>query len=141
MLRISDAASLGLHAMALLAAEADRGQASVGRLAERLGVSAHHLAKVMQRLSKSGLVRSRRGPRGGFALGRAPSGIRLIEVFEAIEGPFPERCCMLEAPACQGDHCLLGGLLESVKQQFHRHLCQTRLSDLETGFKPGSAAE
>ena len=136
MLKISDAANLALHAMSVLAATKGPGQASVTRLAERLGVSEHHLAKVMQRLSKVGLVRSRRGPKGGFSLGRPADEILLMEVFEAIEGPIPERTCLLGRKVCKGDHCLLGDLIHSVNEQVREHLTRTRLSEMRTGFAP-----
>jgi len=134
MLKISDAANLALHAMSVLAASNGSGQASVTKLAERLGVSEHHLAKVMQRLAKVGLVKSRRGPKGGFSLGRPADEILLMEVFEAIEGPMPTRTCLLGHKVCKGDHCLLGDLVQSVNQQVREHLTRTRLSEMRTGF-------
>ena len=53
--------------MALLAAH-PRERMSAGRIAELLGASQAHLAKVMQRLVKAGLVDSVRGPGGGFGV-------------------------------------------------------------------------
>ena len=134
MLKISDAANLALHAMSVLAAANGNGQSSVTRLAKRLGVSEHHLAKVMQRLSKVGLVKSRRGPKGGFSLGKPAEDILLMEVFEAIEGPLPERTCLLDRKVCEGKHCLLGDLVQSVNTQVREHLANTRLSEMKPGF-------
>ncbi len=134
MLRISDAANLAMHAMSVLAASNGNGQSSVTKLAQRLGVSEHHLAKVMQRLSKVGLVKSRRGPKGGFSLGKPADEIVLMDVFEAIEGPVPERTCLLDKKVCDGKHCLLGDLVQSVNAQVREHLAETRLSDMKPGF-------
>lgn len=130
VLNISEATVLGLHAAALLAAHPEK-HLSAREMAETLGASEAHLAKVMQRLGHVGLVRSVRGPHGGFRLARAASKIRLLDVYEAIEGPLAKGTCLLEAPACSQKHCLLGGLLRSVNRQVKDYLGKTRLSDLE----------
>jgi Rrf2 family nitric oxide-sensitive transcriptional repressor len=129
VLNISEAAVLGLHAAALLAAHPEK-HLSAREMAETLGASEAHLAKVMQRLGHVGLVRSMRGRHGGFRLARAASRIRLLDVYEAIEGPLAEGACLLQAPACSQKHCLLGGLLRSVNRQVKDYLGKTRLSDL-----------
>ena len=64
ILRISDAASLGIHACALIA-ENGKKKINVSVMADQLKASKAHLAKVMQRLVKSGIVSSTRGPLGG----------------------------------------------------------------------------
>lgn len=128
MLKISDAANLAFHALAVLGDERLQ-LASVNQIALHLGVSEHHLSKVLQRLAKVGLVVSRRGPRGGFALSRPPEDIFLIEIFEAIEGKLPERTCLLERKVCEGT-CLMGDLLRSVNSQVAEHLSKTNLAGL-----------
>jgi Rrf2 family protein len=141
MLKVSDAANLALHAMAVLAATNGGGQTSVAQLAKHLQVSEHHLAKVMQRLSKQGLVKSRRGPRGGFVLGRPAAEIRLIEIFEALEGPMPERRCLLDRSICDGTGCLMGDLVHTVNDQVRHHLTSTTLAAMGSHFRfPGGAS-
>ena len=56
IVQISEAASLALHSMALLAASPDR-PLTVKDITARTGVSEAHLSKVMQRLAKAGLVK------------------------------------------------------------------------------------
>jgi len=128
MLRISDAVNLAFHAMMILANDLEGNPMSVASMAKRLGVSENHLAKVMQRLHKVGLVTSKRGPKGGFTLGRASSSIHLLEVYEAIEGPISERKCLLSEPLCNGVCCLLGGLLGTINDQVRDHLSDTTLA-------------
>ncbi len=130
VLNISEAAVLGLHAMALLAAHPE-GNLSTHEMASSLGVSEAHLAKVMQRLGHVGLVHSVRGPHGGFRLAGTPAEIRLLDVYEAIEGPLGESTCLLQIPVCGRKHCLLGGLLHTVSRQVKEYLEKTKLSDLE----------
>jgi Rrf2 family protein len=127
LLKISEAASMGLHIMALLAAEPER-LLSVREAALLLDVSEAHLAKVMQRLAREGLVESLRGPRGGFLLARKPEQISLLEVYEAIEGPVVIRNCLFSTRLCDGSHCILGGMLQSVDAQARQYLEQTMLT-------------
>ena len=80
-LNISDAAALALHAMGFLALKKDT-PVSNGEIAENFGVSENHLSKVLQRLGKAGLVRSSRGPRGGYLLNRPAEEINLLIIWE-----------------------------------------------------------
>lgn len=134
VLKISEAASLALHTMVLLAANPGRTLATRD-IAALLRVSEAHLAKVLQRLARSGLVNSQRGPKGGFSLAKDAHAISLLEVYEAVEGPLETRSCLLEQPVCGGD-CLLGGLLHKVASEVSSYFAQTRLSDLAHAFSP-----
>ena len=133
MLRISDAASLGLHTMVLLAAHEGKVIAT-GEIASVLHVSEAHLSKVLQRLDKTGLVRSVRGPRGGFALAKSGRAITLLEVYEAIEGPLVATECLLGSPVC-GRNCILGGLLDGVNRQVKDYFAGTSLASLVNSYR------
>ena len=130
MLKISDAANLAFHAMLLLSTKSAAEPLSVQGLADTLHVSDNHLSKVMQRLSKAGLVASRRGPHGGFYLAKPPAAIRLNDIYTVIEGPLAEAGCLLDKPLCEGSCCLLGNLLASVHEQIRFHLVNTTLEDV-----------
>ena len=138
LLRISEAASLALHSMAVLAGS--EGRVSTGEIASLLGASEHTLSKVMQQLARSGLIRSHRGPGGGFVLWRPENEITLLEIFEAVEGPLGESGCLLEKPVCDGKACVLGGLLESVHEQVKDYFSKTTLDQLGLRVKLGETA-
>jgi len=129
ILRLSDAVSLALHTSIFLAGRPSQ-LVSVGEMAQSLGVSEAHLSKVLQRLAKVGLVRSVRGPRGGFALTGPAKSVRLLDVYEAIEGPLMSADCLLGKPVCNGRGCILGGLVGTVGRQVRAYLSRTRLSEL-----------
>ena len=70
----------------------------VSRSDAKTGVQAHHVAsryslptayaaKVMSQLAKAGVLRSDRGPRGGFTLARPAKNISLLAILEALNGP------------------------------------------------------
>ena len=111
---------------------ASRGEARCTNhdIAEVLHASVHHLAKITQRLARAGLVDSAVGPSGGFRVARPASDIRLLEIYEAIDGPLGEPECLLGEPICDGGECVLGGLVEKVSREVRSYLSETTLADL-----------
>lgn len=65
---LSEAASIALHSMVLIAKSETK--LNVNQISEAIDSSKHHVAKVMQRLAKEDFVASNRGPSGGFVLKR-----------------------------------------------------------------------
>ena len=68
----------------------------VNEIAEAQDVPKSYLSKIMQHLVKSGLVKSRRGARGGFILAKPADQITLRETIEAIEGPIRLNVCLVK---------------------------------------------
>ncbi|MEW6360260.1 MAG: Rrf2 family transcriptional regulator [Planctomycetota bacterium] len=134
ILKISEAASLALHAMAYLAVNRCK-RIPVQEIAVELGASRDHLSKVLQQLHRAGFVESVPGPGGGFSLEKGREGLRLIDIYEAIDGPLRSNGCLLGHPICQGKKCVLGGLVESLNKQARDYLSATRLSDLQNVFR------
>lgn len=130
VVKISEAASLALHAMVVLVKNPDR-PVSTNEIATTLGVSENHLSKVLQRLVKGGLLGSVRGPNGGFSLQDSPARITLLQVYEAVEGPLIQAQCLFNRPICDGKSCMLGGLIETVNKDVRDQLERTTLDQLE----------
>lgn len=128
IVHISEAASLAFHTLILLAEDPKR-PLRVNQATQRLPVSKNHLAKVMQRLSRAGLVSSTRGPTGGFVLAKEPEQITLLEVYEAVEGPIHSQQCLLGRPACSGS-CVFGDFITRTTAEFRTMLRETRLCDV-----------
>ena len=129
ILRIPEAASLGLHGAVILAASPGK-PVSARELAERLGASEAHLAKVMQRLVKAGLINSTRGPKGGFMLDKPADSISLLDIYEAIEGHVESTTCLFGAPVCGREACIFGGYLEEFDTHFRHYLANATLRQL-----------
>jgi Rrf2 family transcriptional regulator, iron-sulfur cluster assembly transcription factor len=73
-------------------------------ISERQAIPARYLEQIFQRLRRAGLIRSKRGPGGGYTLARASSEINLREIIEALEGPLTEGLAMNPPDAAsQGD--------------------------------------
>ena len=129
MLRISEATALALHTMTYLARNVEE-PVSTREIAAALHASEAHLAKVLQRLAKAGLVTSQRGPGGGFLLACPGTEITLLKVYETVEGPLRESHCLFQTPVCDGTGCIMGDLLARTQQQVRSYLSKTRLADL-----------
>lgn len=128
ILKISEAASIALHAMIILAKSQGNELISVKFISEKLDVSANHLSKVMQRLVKSELVESIKGNKGGFKLAQKPQEIALIDIYEAIDGKFKPSGCLLGREACDSEKCILGDLVKSINKQVEDHFKTQKLS-------------
>jgi Rrf2 family protein len=129
VMQISEAASLALHSMVLLASKPEK-IFSVREIAFTLHVSEAHLSKVLQRLARVGLVTSNRGPKGGFVLGKKSNEITLLEVYEAIDGPLTSNRCLFETPICNGAQCIFGDLLLTTNNRYKAYLEGMKLSEL-----------
>jgi len=136
LLRISEGASLGMHAMAVLSSRAKE-RLSAADIASMLGVSEAHLAKVLQRLARAGLVSSARGPKGGFELPANRRSVTLLEVYEAIDGPYAPDDCLMGLSTCLGHACILGDLVRSVNRHVRKQLASTKVSRLAGVFEEG----
>lgn len=90
---LSQTPEYALRSMAWFAvADLDR-PAGTQEISEATGIPRHYLAKVLRRLVLSGLLESKKGPGGGFALSRPPEEIRFSEILAAVDAlPTPGRC-------------------------------------------------
>ena len=87
MLRLTKKADYGLMALKFLAERPERASQSAKDISDAYGVPPQLLAKILQRLTKVGLLRSHAGINGGYSLTRPASEISAFEVIHAIDGP------------------------------------------------------
>lgn len=97
-MRLSTAAGrYGIRAMYDLALSYGKGPVAGKVISERQNVALPFLEQLMTRLRRSGLVRSVRGPQGGYLLARNPSSIKIGEIISSLEGPIEISHCMANA--------------------------------------------
>jgi Rrf2 family protein len=131
LVRMSEATAIGMHAMVVLA-DADR-PLPAAETAGSLDVSPAHLSKVLQALSRAGLLEARRGPSGGYSLAKPPAQIRLLDIYEALEGPLRQDGCLFAKPICHRDRCALGDVVSGVRQRVFEYLRSTTVADAREG--------
>ena len=128
LINISEAASLALHGLVLIAKNPSS-RMNVKVLAEELNASQTHLAKVFQNLSKAGLVRSLRGPAGGFELNRLAEEITFLEIYEIIDGKIILGDCPLGKNHCVFKSCIFDNELNRISTNIYDTFKKMKLSD------------
>ncbi|MCG8579085.1 MAG: Rrf2 family transcriptional regulator [Bacteroidales bacterium] len=124
---LSEAASIALHSMVLIARSDTK--LNVNQISEAIDSSKHHVAKVMQRLAKEDFVASNRGPSGGFVLKQEPAEISLLMIYEAIEGKVAIQSCPGDKRACIIGTCMLGDLSRNMTKEFKEYMESHYLSE------------
>lgn len=126
LLKISEAATIGLHAMIMLAKNHEK-MLTLTVIAKSINVSPNHLSKVMQRLNKAGFIESIKGYNGGFKLAASPEEISFLEIYETFDGKLKCGNCLL-TNNCE-KNCIFGDLIYSVNKQVKDKFEQTKLSN------------
>jgi len=137
-LKITEAASIAMHAMILLAEKKGTPVSNAG-IAAAFNISANHSSKVMQRLLKAGFVNAVRGPGGGYTLAAEPEKVSLFEIYTAIDGePANTGCLFGRGRHCSLKKCLFSRLITDTEQTVKKHLGSVTLADY---MSPGIALE
>ena len=125
LLKMSEATALALHTMVIIGRQ--EAAISASPMAEQLSASEAHIFKVLQQLVRAGLLRSKRGPHGGYVLARPASEITLMDVYEVFEGPMRQDGCLFSKSVCGGLDCILANLVEDVRMKVVDHFSSTTL--------------
>lgn len=136
LINISEATSIALHSCAWLASSAGE-FSSVKKIAEGLGFSANHTAKVAQQLVRAGILVSERGPAGGLKLAKSPASISMMDLCKAT-GSFPEdKGCLLKSSICSGNACMFGKVICAENRRLLDLFNQTTLDDIVQSLAKG----
>jgi len=99
-MKLSTRVRYGCRAMVDLALHDEGGPVSLQTLAREQRIPERYLAKIVQDLRRSGLIHSVRGAHGGYALSRVPGRISVLDIWEALEGPFCPVDCLAAPDSC-----------------------------------------
>lgn len=124
-MRLTYLTDYGLRMLMRMASAPDRAF-STADLAEEFHLSRHHLAKIMQRLARGGIVETRRGGGGGAILAHAPKDIRLGDIIRLLEQEQP----LVECLASDGGNCVIDDGRCRLKARL-RHAEAAFLADLD----------
>ncbi len=140
-MRISERVDNAVRAMAELAAT-DGSNAKAESIATSQGISLKFLLDIFRDLKRAELVRSKRGPDGGFTLSRRPDEISLADIFRAVDGPLADvhdeslRDLRYPAPAQA-----LPEVWMAIRGSLRRVLETVTLADLVAGELPPEVAD
>ena len=129
-MKISRSAGYGLLAVGYIAQHRDKKIILSNTISEKYNIPLEYLLKIMQQLVRVGVLRSKRGPRGGFSLAKSPNKITMLEIVEAVEGPIVSDLMMTEH-APREKFCIKAEKVhENATAVARRVFKSTKLSDL-----------
>lgn len=109
----------------------------LSEISEEENVPEKFLAKIFQSLSKSGIIRSHRGVKGGFSLARPADQITFREVVEAIHGPYFLAKCFNVEEICDREDCSIKVLLKKAQDALMEIFDKYTIADLLHWEKEG----
>jgi Rrf2 family protein len=127
----SRSAEYAIRAFVHLAQVPDGKYEMVKQIAADEEIPAHFLDKILQQLARKGLLRSSKGPTGGFSL-RVPSDeIRLIDIVEALDGLGEYEKCASGLAECSDDMpCPMHDSWKGLRSRIMDYLGRNTISDL-----------
>src|SRR5262245_32664781 len=142
MLRLSKKADYALIAMKHLAMKSSAlCSTSAREIAEQYDIPIELMAKVLQRLVRTGLLVSTQGTRGGYALSRPSAGISVADVIQAIDGPFTVTACSTEKNDCeQYSKCSIRDPLWQIRERIVAALGTVSLAEMANEVSVSDAA-
>jgi Rrf2 family protein len=139
---VSTKADYALRAMAQLAADGADGPVTAPRLAEEQGIPVKFLHAVLTELKRARLVRSTRGPEGGFELARPAERISLADILRAVDGPLMNvHDTSLGTLSYPGPAGSLLDVWRAARTSLRNVFEEVSVADLAAGRLPGSVAE
>jgi len=128
---LSKSASYALRACLCLAEAGPGGRLAVEEIAGRLDVPRNYLSKILHMLAGTDVLRSTRGPGGGFELARAPGEVALLDIVRHFDAVPSQGTCLLGRDVCSdSDPCRAHERWSATRRAVIDFLTETRLSDL-----------
>ncbi|HAK00074.1 MAG TPA: Rrf2 family transcriptional regulator [Bacteroidales bacterium] len=127
ILNISEAATIAIHSMALIARSKELLNAQA--IADATGFSKNHISKVLMQLVKYNYLSSYRGPKGGFLLNRQPEEVTLLEIYNMFDGEISDKTgCKMHCTFCPFRSCIFGDLSKRFSREFKEYLTNQNLA-------------
>ena len=118
-MRISRSTGYALLAAGYIAKNQKQGIILSQAISKKYNIPLEYLLKILQQLVKANLLRSKRGPRGGFSLGKPAKKITLLQVIEAVDGPMVSQLHLAE-------HARGEKFAARVEQTYDKAIAQAR---------------
>lgn len=137
---LSSTAQQAIHAVLCIADSGDDGPVRVDAIAAVIDVPRNYLSKTLYILARAGVLRSERGPRGGFRLALPPERLTLTRIVAPFE-PMTERRCLVGRPTCgDANPCIAHQHWKKVAGQVEAFFEKTTIADIAKG-NPRASAE
>ena len=132
-MKLSTKGRYAVMAMMDLSAHSHGNPVALAEIAERQEISLSYLEQLFGRLRKGGLVKSVRGPGGGYLLARSTSQVRISDIIMAADEPIQTTRCTPGSPAgCHQDQgrCLTHDLWQELGNHIYLYLSSLSIADV-----------
>ena len=129
-MRLTTKGRYAVTAMLDLALHNNQGPVSLADISQRQAISLSYLEQLFAKLRKGSLVRSIRGPGGGYELDRRSETIYIAEIIDAVNESVDTTKCRGAGDCQGGETCLTHHLWEDLSDQIHNFLESISLADL-----------
>ncbi|HWV58226.1 MAG TPA: Rrf2 family transcriptional regulator [Longimicrobiales bacterium] len=128
---LSDTAEYALRAVLYIADNSEDGPVRVDTVAEALELPRNYLSKILHTLAKQGILRSTRGPAGGFQLAVPAEELTLQRIASVFDAIGPRRGCLLGRPECSDNNpCPAHAHWKGVAEQISRFFREKTVAEL-----------
>ena len=141
-MRLTTKGRYGVRAVVNLATSAQNQNSpvSISQIAREEALSPEFLEQIFFRLKKAGVIRSIRGPKGGFILNKKPSEVSIKTVLDAVGEPlFPAPCTDHAAGCGRKSGCPMAPVWQDFYELIRNHLSGISLKDIMDGAKTSAA--
>ena len=128
MLAITEATSIAIHLCVRLT-QTGTAYYSTHKVAEEFDLSVHHLAKVVQKLVKAGIIESSRGGQGGVRLLQSKEKLSVADLNAAVV-ELEKGGCLLSQKVCTGCKCSLGKWIHEENTKIQEALQKTTIHEI-----------
>ncbi|MEK6581206.1 MAG: Rrf2 family transcriptional regulator [Nitrospirota bacterium] len=133
MLRLSTKGQYGVRAMFEIANGYPDKPVTIKEISEKQAVSVAYLEQILNKLRNGGLIKSIKGPGGGYILSKKPENISISAILKELEGPVAITSCQTEEGCIRVDGCVTYALWKSLGEKIEGFLDTVSLKDLITG--------
>jgi Rrf2 family iron-sulfur cluster assembly transcriptional regulator len=125
-----------LQAVLYLALKPSGERTSIKELTRALKIPYHFLGKILQDLTRKGLLASHKGPSGGFMLDMPPKDITLFHIVDAVDGADFTRTCVLGFPECSGKNpCSVHEHWAHLREGIYQMLVDRNIADMAKAMR------
>ena len=134
-MRLSTKGRYAVMAMADLAKRGGDRAVTLAEIAARQEISLPYLEQLFARLRRRGLVKSVRGPGGGYRLAHPAAQTWVADIVTAVDEPLEAVRCTSQARGCMpgGEKCLTHDLWDDLGRHIHQYLSSVSLDDVVSG--------
>ncbi len=130
-MKLTRGGEYGIRGMLYLAMQREDSVTLLSEISTAQNIPESYLAKIFQTLTKAGLVRSHRGFKGGYSLGRPADEITVKDIIEGIEGPIALNHCAQKVSNCAEEYrCKIQNVWKDAQDAMVGVLDGTTLADL-----------